>query len=253
MLSPIRGRKLDLKFDSYDPEKKKIKTLMKVKTSKSALGIKTAVVEDGTCKYCDKCMPLKDMKEHYLTHKTTEDTEQINSTENEHHSEKPIKEVKEKALQENFISSTETIEENDEQKLAEKKTTEDNGSEISKEVSEENSNNVCSEFIKRWGSILDIDDASQYEDKNSESADLFFEGKKKEEDKTNNCTQRFAQGEIEESTCSSSYSCRENVLGKVDDENSKDTPKTVQDENDVLSFIRNPLKLSGASLMLFNV
>ena len=24
--------------------------------------------EIGTCKYCDECFPLKDMKDHYLTH-----------------------------------------------------------------------------------------------------------------------------------------------------------------------------------------
>ena len=30
--------------------------------------------EIGTCKYCDEIIPLKDMKDHYLTHLDKEDT-----------------------------------------------------------------------------------------------------------------------------------------------------------------------------------
>ena len=31
--------------------------------------------EIGTCKYCDECIALKDMKDHYLTHLDKEDTD----------------------------------------------------------------------------------------------------------------------------------------------------------------------------------
>ena len=31
--------------------------------------------EKGTCKYCDDCTALKDMKDHYLTHLDKEDTD----------------------------------------------------------------------------------------------------------------------------------------------------------------------------------
>ena len=32
-------------------------------------------VEIGTCKYCDECIALKDMKDHCLTHLDKEDTD----------------------------------------------------------------------------------------------------------------------------------------------------------------------------------
>ena len=153
MIGPIKGHKLKLsneklKCASSDPEKKRRKTPLKVNASKSAQEIQTNVVEYGTCKYCYKLMPLRNMKEHYLTHKINTDT---NSKETENNSEGGAKAMKERALQENFISSTRTVGKMCEQKSKERKNTENDICESSKyfdnELYEEKRSNVCFKFI----------------------------------------------------------------------------------------------------------
>ena len=70
-------------------------------------------VEIGTCKYCDACILLKDMKDHYLTHLDKEETDtKITKTEEDEKSKTTnISNTKGTvpALQENSITSTENI------------------------------------------------------------------------------------------------------------------------------------------------
>ena len=216
VIGPIKGRKLRLNEKKFKVKKSPfapIETKAKMenditenenKVEDTEKGDKNAV-EIGTCKYCEECIALKDMKEHYLTH-----------LDGEHKNTKPIKvedddenktkhnnaqQIAVPAVQENCISSTENIqsttEEESKKEAAEKNELppkeEDEkfkceADEISKEEIEEKVRqkfdayakeppdpDICSKFIKRWGNILDIDDVSQYNQFDSTKFNMFFE------------------------------------------------------------------------------
>ena len=83
VIGPIKGRKLRLneKKFKFSPMERKVK-VEKITTDKVNTETAEVVevgdaksVEIGTCKYCDECFPLKDMKDHYLTHLDKEDTD----------------------------------------------------------------------------------------------------------------------------------------------------------------------------------
>merc|ERR1711892_1435102 len=135
-------------------------------------------VEIGTCKYCDQCIALQDMKDHYLTHldKDHTDTKPIKIKEDEEETTtvKTKVVIISPALQENYISSTEIIHdtkiEETEQDIC--KTVEMSKKDIEEKVKQNfdayakdpTTRDDCSKFIKRWGPILDIDDVSQYDE-----------------------------------------------------------------------------------------
>ena len=149
--------------------------------------------EIGTCKYCDECIPLKDMKDHYLTHLDT-DTKIAKIEEDEKDKTTNISNTKGTvpALQENSITSTENIQDTrkDEQYEDICKSSvmskEEIGDKVkqkfdayAKEAQEDKEffkdKDVCSEFIKRWGPMQDIDDVSQYDEFDSTKYQMFFE------------------------------------------------------------------------------
>ena len=152
-------------------------------------------VEIGTCKYCDACILLKDMKDHYLTHLDKEETDtKITKTEEDEKDKTTnikMTKGKEPALQENSISSTEIIQDikkNDPDKdicklsVMSKEEIEEEAKQkfdaYAKEAQEDKELSkvkvVCSEFIKKWGPILDIDDVSQYDEFDSTKFKMFL-------------------------------------------------------------------------------
>ena len=150
-------------------------------------------MEIGTCKYCDECIPLKDMKDHYLTHLDKEDTNSKFTKIEEDEKDKTtnITNTKgiEPALQESSISSTENIQDVGPDKdickssVMSKEEIEDEVRQkfdaYAKEAQEDKEffkdKDVCSEFIKRWGPMQDIDDVSQYDEFDSTKFKMFFE------------------------------------------------------------------------------
>ena len=275
MIGPIRGSKLrlngkKLKIAPYDPQKKKMKTVLKMARHKEVSveseahnEKKKKVVEDGTCKYCDKCLPLTEMKEHYLTHNTGEELEIHKKV-----IHKKDDRLDDEVVQENSISSTKILPVDDKGKIgsaeiiskdhiedltSKKFNAYEKGSEEEEAFpnSIEEINRECS---KTQDPIIDIDDASQYNDMDTENLEEFYKASDKDpkEETTETAYDKSDTESGSQLDSENSQSKDEKNMNKESIENFstiKSAPEervaTYQDKNQLLNIIRNPVQLTG--------